>query len=417
MSPIPVASTWRLALILGALSMFGPFAIDTVFPAFGVIGRDFSATPFAVQQTITAYLVPYAVMSLVHGPLSDVFGRRPVIIGGATLFMLASVGCALSASLEELLLWRAVQGMTAGAGQIVGRAIIRDCVEGPAAQRLMALTSMIFTMAPAFAPIAGGWILAVGEWHMIFWALAVFTLLLIIATLAFLPETHPVEMRVAFRWRSIFHDNFALLRNPQLLRLGLAGGFNFAALFVYVASAPVFVMEHLGLNEQQFGWFFVPMIAGMSLGALVSSRLAGRMHADQAVRLGFLLCALAGVINVVVTLGWKLGAPWAVLPITLNAFGIAIVFPVLMLAILDMYPRQRGAASSMQQVTGLSVNTLVAALLSPLVSHHRLGLAVSSISLTAIAWLLWRSYRNRVVQEPRLPAGAEVAALEPADRL
>lgn len=410
-------SFWRLAILLGALSMFGPFAIDTVFPAFPVIAADFSASPLAVQQTITAYLVPYALMSLVHGPLSDVFGRKPVILAGAALFMLASIGCAMAHSLDTLLFWRAVQGMTAGAGQIVGRAIIRDCVHGDDAQRLMAMTSMIFTAAPAFAPIAGGWMLAVGEWHLIFWALAGFALLIIASTATLLPETHPHEARQRFRWRALLHDNLALLRNRQLVRLGLAGGFNFASLFVYVASAPVFVLEHLRLNAQQFGWFFVPMIAGMSIGAIISSRMAGRLHADQAVRIGFMLSFAAAGVNIATSWLFEWGAPWAVLPITLNALGIAIVFPVLMLAILDMYPRQRGAASSMQQVTGLTVNTLVAGALSPAVSHHRGVLAITSGLLTLIGWALWRAYRLRVVTEPRLPEGAEAVALEPSDRI
>ena len=415
--PQPHPSFWRLAFLLGALSMFGPFAIDTVFPAFPVIAADFSASPLAVQQTITAYLVPYAVMSLVHGPLSDVFGRKPVILVGAALFMLASVGCALADSLNALLVWRALQGMSAGAGQIVGRAIIRDCVQGDEAQRLMAMTSMIFTAAPAFAPIAGGWILALGEWHLIFWALAAFALLIVAATATLLPETHPEDARVRFRWRALLHDNLALLRNRQLVRLGLAGGFNFASLFVYVSSAPVFVLEHLDVNTQEVGWFFVPMIAGMSVGAIISSRMAGRLHGDEAVRIGFLLSAAAALINIATSWLFEWGAPWAVLPITLNAMGIAIVFPVLMLAILDMYPRQRGAASSMQQVTGLAVNTLVAGLLSPAVSHHRGVLAMTSGALTLVGWALWRSYRVRVVAEPRLPEGAEAVALEPADRI
>src|SRR5690606_8110627 len=185
----------------------------------------------------------YAVMALLHGPLSDALGRKPVIIAGALMFALASVGCALSGSLTELLLFRALQGMSAGAGQIVGRAIIRDCVEGPAAQRLMALVSMVFSVAPAIAPIIGGWIIAIATWQAIFWSLAGFALLLALATALLLPETHPVERRVPLSPRRLAATNLAILRNRQFLRLGLAGGFNFAAIFVYIASAPAFVLD------------------------------------------------------------------------------------------------------------------------------------------------------------------------------
>jgi DHA1 family bicyclomycin/chloramphenicol resistance-like MFS transporter len=412
-------STRRLALLLGALSMFGPFAIDTLFPAFPDLQRAFDASPVAVQQSITAYLLAYAAMAMVHGPLSDALGRKPVIIAGALLFALASVGCALSGSLPELLAFRALQGMSAGAGQIVGRAIIRDCVEGAAAQRLMALVSMVFGIAPAVAPIIGGWIIAVAAWQAIFWALAGFAVLLALATAMLLPETHPPERRVAVDPRQLAATNLAILRNRQFLRLGLAGGFNFAAIFVYIASAPAFVLEILRLNAQQFGWFFVPMIGGMSLGAFLSSHLAGRLRAERTAALGFALCAVAVVGNLGYSLivGDQAHTLWAVLPVSLNAMGVAIAFPILMMAILDMYPRQRGGASSMQMVLGLSVNTLVAGALSPWASQSPLRLAACSLVLAGIAWLLWRSYLQRApgCKGPR--EAEEVLALEPTDRL
>ncbi|GIX36614.1 MAG: Bcr/CflA family drug resistance efflux transporter [Lysobacteraceae bacterium] len=412
-------STRRLAWLLGALSMFGPFAIDTVFPAFPDLARDFSASPVAVQQTITAYLLAYAAMALVHGPLSDAFGRKPVILAGCLLFALASLGCAWSTSLYELLLFRALQGMSAGAGQIVGRAIIRDCVEGAAAQRLMALVSMVFSLAPALAPILGGWIVGVADWRMIFLCLAGFAVLLALATLLLLPETHPTGRRTAARPGELVALHGAILRNPSFVLLALAGGFNFAAIFVYIASAPAFVLEVLGLDAQQFGWFFVPMIAGMSAGAALASQLAHRLPPRRTAGIGFALCGVAVLAN----LAWNLLAGplpqprWAVLPISLNAMGVAMAFPVLMMAILDMYPRQRGGASSMQMVVGLSVNTLVAGVLAPWASREPLRLAACAALLAATAWGLWRLYLARGGGEPAPHPPEDVLGLEPTDRL
>lgn len=407
----------RLALLLGALSMFGPFAIDTVFPAFPDLQRDFAASPVAVQQSITAYLIAYAAMAIVHGPLSDSLGRKPVILAGAFVFALASVGCALSTTLGELLLFRTLQGMSAGAGQIVGRAIIRDCVEGPVAQKLMSMVSMVFSIAPALAPIIGGWIIAFAAWPAIFWSLSVFSLLLLVATALLLPETHPPAARTPLRWRPLLHSNLAMLRNRQFVRLGLAGGFNFAAIFVYIASAPAFVLDILRLNAQQFGWFFVPMIAGMSLGAFASSRLAGRISGERAARLGFAVCGLAAAVNLVYNLLVDTHSLWAVLPISLNAFGVSLVFPILMMAILDMYPRHRGGASSMQMVVGLSVNTTVAGALSPWASTSALRLATCAALLAGTAWLLWRSYLRRAPAPPAPESPEAALALEPTDRL
>jgi MFS transporter, DHA1 family, multidrug resistance protein len=394
MTQAPV-STRRLALILGALAMFGPFAIDTLFPAFPDVARDFAVTPLAMQQTISAYLLSYALMGVMHGPLSDALGRRPVILAGTVLFALASVGCALSDSLPELLAYRALQGMSAGVGLIVGRAIIRDCLDGDAAQRLMAGVSMIFSIAPAIAPIIGGWIIGFAEWRWIFWFLALFSLALFATVALLLPETHPKSQRMPLAPRRLAGESWAIARNPQFLRLSLAGGFNFGALFLYIASAPVFVLDILRLNAQQFGWFFVPAITGMTLGAFTSGRLAGRLSRSQSVELGFAICALSAVANLSYTLLVALPtAPWAVLPLALNAFGIALVFPILTLAVLDLYPGKRGAASSMQAVVGLSLNAAVAGLLSPLVSRDPLLMAAVSACAMAIAWGIWRSYRH-----------------------
>ncbi|MEP6882447.1 MAG: MFS transporter, partial [Dokdonella sp.] len=202
--------------------MFGPFAIDTMFPAFPAIAAQLQTSPLAMQQTLSVYMIAYALMSLLHGPLSDSLGRRKVILGGVAIFAVASIGCAMSTSIGSLLLFRAIQGMSAGAGMIVGRAIIRDCFDGAAAQRLMSTVSMIFGVAPAIAPIIGGWIIAFARWPMIFWFLAIFAGMLWMLCLWQLPETHPVERRIALSPRSMAKTYLAILRDPVFLPLVLA---------------------------------------------------------------------------------------------------------------------------------------------------------------------------------------------------
>ena len=157
-----------LAVILAALAMIGPFTIDTYLPSFPHIGAEFAATPAQLQQTLSLYLFTLALMTLFHGTLSDSFGRRPVILASLAVYALASIGCAMAASLPQLLLWHALQGFSAGAGIIVGRAIIRDSLEGHAAQRLMSLVTMIFSIAPAIAPVIGGWLQGAIGWRAIF---------------------------------------------------------------------------------------------------------------------------------------------------------------------------------------------------------------------------------------------------------
>ncbi len=411
----------RLAMLLGGLAMFGPFSIDTIFPAFPAMGAQLGADKLAMQQTISVYLIAYALMSVVHGPLSDAIGRRKVILGGLAIFTLASVGCALSTDLITLLVFRALQGLSAGVGLIVGRAVIRDVLHGDDAQRLMSQVTMIFGIAPAIAPIIGGWILGWSDWPAIFWFLVAFSLALLLATWLALPETHPPEARLSPAPKRLLRDYFAIFVNPRFQRLAAAGTFNFGALFLYIASAPAFVLDLLRFNgrpldEGDFGWFFVPMISGMMLGAFVSGRAAGRISGAQLTGFGFACCGVAAAANVLYNLLIPVPAlPWAVLPMTLNAFGIALVFPILTLAILDMYPRQRGSASSLQAFTGLVSNAVIAGVLSPWLSHDPLHLALGAATFTLLGWLFW--HREMRIGQTLPDAPRESAALEPTERL
>ena len=406
----------RLAILLGGLAMFGPFSIDTIFPAFPQMAAQLGADKVAMQQTISVYLLAYALMSIVHGPLSDAVGRRRVILGGLFVFTLASVGCALSFDLKTLLFFRALQGLSAGVGLIVGRAAIRDLYQGDDAQRLMSQVSMIFGIAPAIAPIVGGWILGWGAWPVIFWFLAGFSVLLLLSTALWLPETPPREARVALAPRRMLRDYVFIFLNPRFQRLAAASSLTFAGLFLYIASAPDFVMELLQLNERQFGWLFIPTIGGMTLGAFVSGRAAGRISGVRQVGIGFACCGVAALGNVGYN-AWatSMALPWAVLPIALSAFGVALIFPIITLAILDMYPRQRGSSSSLQAFTSLVLNAIVAGVLSPLLSQHGLHLALAAALFTLAGWLFWR-WEMRVVRNmpPCLP---DASALEPTDQL
>ncbi|MEO8011398.1 MAG: multidrug effflux MFS transporter [Dokdonella sp.] len=384
----------RLAPLLAALAMFGPFAIDTMFPAFPAIAAQLQATPWAMQQTLSIYMVAYALMSLLHGPLADALGRRGVILAGVGVFVLASIGCALSTSINELLAWRAVQGMSAGAGLIVGRAIIRDCFDGADAQRLMATVSMIFGVAPAIAPIIGGWVVAYAEWPMIFWLLALFAAVLFVACILWLPETHPHDRRIVFSLAGMASGYRHILTDRLFFPLVLAGTLGFNALFVYIASAPVFVLEVLDLDEQQFAWLFIPAIGGLMLGSFLSGRLAGRLNQNNTVRVGYTIMLVACASNVIVALALsKPMVPWSVLPISLHAMGIGIAFPTLTLQLLDRFPHHRGSVSSLQAFVSLLFSAVIAGALSPVISHSALQLAIAAASITICGFVAWNVYR------------------------
>ena len=407
---------WLLYVILAGLGMVGPFATDTIFPAFQQLEGALGVDAVALQQLISVYVMAFAAMSLFHGPLSDAIGRKPVILGGTLLFVLASIGCALAPSLGWLLVGRALQGFSAGAGQILSRAMVRDLFSDDRAQKVMSTIAMIFGLAPAIAPIVGGWLLYVGDWRGIFWFLAGYGVLLALAVWLWLPETNPPENRTPLRVGPLFQGLWSIAANPDGRRLAFAGMFNFAGMWLYIASASLFVVGLLGKGEQDFWMLFVPMISGMVLGSWVAGRLAGRMTGRRLATLGFLVSLVGATINLALALFPATARlPWSVAMLPVYSFGIALAFPILTLAMLDLFPHNRGAASSVQSFVSLTANAIIAGALVPLIAVSLWGLALGSLTLTAIAWLFWARHLQVTHVQPVAPADPQ--AYEPTEEL
>lgn len=381
-----------LAGILAGLAMLGPFSIDTYLPSFPAIERDFSISTLQLQQTLSAYLLPFAFMTLFHGTLSDSFGRRPVILASLVCFGLASVGCALAHSYEYLLLFRGAQGLSAGAGMVVGRAIIRDSFEGHAAQRLMAMVTMIFGLAPAIAPVIGGFLQIWFGWRAVFFFLALFGAALFVLCQLRLPETLPVEARQPFSAGPLFRNYVKLGSSLRLFLLSTSVALNFCAFFLYIASAPAVIYKLLGLGENGFAWLFVPGIAGVMTGAFASGRLAGRVSPQGTVKIGYAIMFSAVAVNLVYSGIFEPSLPWTVLPVMLYTIGMALAMPSLTLITLDLFPQNRGMAASLQGFEHSFLGGIVAGFVSPLLSHSDIALACGMAGLLLLGWLAWMVY-------------------------
>jgi MFS transporter, DHA1 family, multidrug resistance protein len=383
------APRWALAALLALLGMLGPFSIDTYIPAFSGIANALNADPVAMQQTLSAYLFGFAFMNLFHGALADSFGRRPVVLTGIAVFTLASAGCALSQSIGQLVLFRGLQGLSTGAGIVVSRAVIRDMFPPAQAQQVMSQVTIYFGVAPAIAPIIGGWLFVHAGWHSVFWFLTGVGVLLWSANYRLLPETLHVSQRQPFNVRNLMQGYWQLGSNPRFLLLALASGVPFNGMFLYVLSAPAFLGEHLGLAPTQFFWFFLLTIAGIMAGAWGSGRLAGKISPRRQIRYGFTVMLLISLANVAANLLLEAHASWALIPIALFAFGWALMVPVVTLLVLDLYPERRGMASSLQAVIGSTANGLVAGAIAPLVMHSTRALALTSLAMMSVGLFAW----------------------------
>src|ERR1700686_2679713 len=267
---------WGFAAMLAALAALGPFSIDAYLPAFAGIQASLGATPLEIQQTLSAYLFAFGLMFLFHGALSDSFGRRPVILVALAVYTIASAGASLATDVHGLILWRVVQGLSVGAGMVVGRAMIRDLYGAEDSQRLMSMVTLFFGLAPAIAPVIGGWLFETLGWRSIFWFLTAVGTVLIVAGAIRLPETLPESHRQPFHPVALLKGYEEVGIHRRFLLLSLVVGFNFNAFFLYIVSAPVFLGVHLHLGPQQYAWLFLPCIVGIMFGAQLSGRAAGR---------------------------------------------------------------------------------------------------------------------------------------------
>ena len=389
------APRWALPALLAFLGMLGPFSIDTYLPAFSGMAKALNATPVEMQQTLSAYLFGFAFMNLFHGALADSFGRRPVVLWGIAMFTLASAGCALSQTVEQLVLFRALQGLSTGAGIVVSRAVIRDMYAPAQAQKVMSQVTIYFGVAPAVAPIVGGWLYVHAGWHSIFWFLVLIGVALWTANYRLLPETLHHAMRQPFNVRHLMRGYWQLGSSPRFLLLALASGVPFNGMFLYVLAAPEFLGTHLGLGPTEFFWFFTLTISGIMSGAWLSGRLAGRVPPKQQIRHGFVIMFTVSVLNLVANLLLPPHLSWSLLPIAIFSFGWALMVPVVTLLVLDLYPERRGMASSLQAFVGSVANGLVAGVVVPLVMHSTVLLAAASLGMMCIGLLSWVYLHHR----------------------
>ena len=393
-SPRMHRHSWGLAGLIAALSMIGPFSIDLYLPAFSAIASEFSASSIAMQQTLSVYLFAYAFMMLWHGALSDAIGRRPIIIGGLAIYAFATLGCAIAGNIETLWLFRAAQGISAGTGLVVGRAIIRDRFQGAAAQQLMSQVTLVFSIAPAIAPILGGALLNTLGWRSIFWVLLAWVLIVLAWSTRYLPETLLPSHRHALRPRVLWRNYSTVLAKPEFTMLSLIPTLNFAAFFIYIAAAPTFLVDLLGVSTWGFAWLFVPMIAGIIIGSTLSGRMAGRYSPQRTIRLGYSFIAVGAVANLLICHFAPPFVAWNVAPFLIYLTGTSLLAPSVMISLLDLFPTVRGLASSLQGFVQFAGAGIVAGTVAPLLARSLTALAWGMAIFSAISFVTWLTYQR-----------------------
>jgi DHA1 family bicyclomycin/chloramphenicol resistance-like MFS transporter len=398
--------------LVASLLMIAPFTVDAYLPSFPAIGHEFGVDQATMQLTLSLYLWFFGGMMLVHGPLSDTFGRRRMVLISLTVYALASVGAAMAGNINELIAARVIQGIAAGAGVVIGRALVRDLFEGAMAQRVMSNITLVFAIAPAIAPIIGGVLDTWLGWRSVFWFLALFAALSMAGVFAFMPETVGAHNRQSIAPLFILKSYGRALSHAPFMGLTLVFALLFSGMFLYIAAAPMVLVGHLQQTPTDFWKFFVPLVTGLILGSRISNVLASRFAPMTTVSIGIGIVTLAVIFNVVQSfwfahhffdLGeWRV---WlTVSPIMIYAMGMATAMPSLNLMGLDYIPAQRGLASALQGFTQMILAGIVSGFAVAHLAQNLLWLAWGMAALWFLAALIWIAWYRRA---PRLGFASE----------
>lgn len=389
----------QLTLVVALMTMIGPFTIDTYLPSFLSIEAEFAIGRHLLLQSLSLYMASFAVSTLFVGALSDRFGRLPVILVSLGCYLVASLAAALSPDYATFLFSRILQGIFAAGGMVAGRAIIRDAFPPGDAQRAMSRVMLLFGLAPAIAPVIGGWLHDALGWRSVFYFLALYSALVVALTVLMISETLPGEHRQSLHPRKVMQVYLRTLTNRRFLFLTLIVSSYFSGMFLYISGAPTVIFDFLKLGTNDFGYLFIPLVGGMMCGAWLSGRVAHAWSSRRTAGLALVMMLLGSLLN----LAQAVLSPGLVFttiaPLMLYTFGIGLAMPVMTILALDCFPLNRGSASAMQGFMQLLGTTSTAAVLVPLVGQSPAQMAACQLALIVFALLLWW----------RLPAGEACA--------
>jgi DHA1 family bicyclomycin/chloramphenicol resistance-like MFS transporter len=384
-------------LVLGALTALGPFTIDLYLPAFPKIEADLAVSTAAIQLTLTATTLGFAFGQLLVGPWSDRVGRRLPLILATTVHILASLGVALAPDLAWLLAFRVLQGFGAAAGAVVAMATVRDLFGGYPLVRMLSRLALVNGLAPIAAPVIGSQLLLLMPWRGLFFVLAGYGVLVVVAASLFIIETLPPARRVEPGHATLGQRYRVLFADRVFVGVAIIGGMSFSGLFAYLSASPFLFQDVYGLDPQGYGLLFAANSIGIVAGVQISARLAKRIPPQWILSVSTLVLLAAAIAIIVLDLAGA-GFFGTVIPLWFFITACGFGLPMVQALALANHGKEAGTAAS---VLG-AMNFGLAGLLSPIVGLFGIanavpmGAVMAATSLVSIA-SLWFIVQPRTV--------------------
>lgn len=384
----------RLIVLLAALVAFGPLSIDMYLPSLPAIASDLHASQARVQMTIGVFLGGLCLGMLLYGPLSDRFGRKRLLLAGIVLYLLASVGCALATSVEQLLVWRFVQALGGAAAAVLARAIVRDLFALEEAARVLSLMHLVTMLATLAAPLLGGYLMLLAGWRSLFLALIGFAAVCLIAVLCKVPETLPGQQRGESVGQA-FRAYGQMAVQPLAIGYILCMGLCFGGMFAFITASPFVYIDYFGISPLAYGWLFSLNILGIIIATLLNARLVKRLGAAPLLAAGTAVAALAGVgLLLVGVSGWG-GLPAVVAGVVCYVSVTGLLGANCLASLLAAFPRQAGAVAGLAVACQFGLGMACSALVGWLYDASPVPMCLIMGACGIGSWLALRFARSR----------------------
>ncbi|GEO04019.1 Bcr/CflA family drug resistance efflux transporter [Adhaeribacter aerolatus] len=404
-----------IILILGALSTISPFSIDMYLPGFPAIAADLNTTIEQVQLSLTSYLIGIAAGQLLYGPLLDRYGRKMPLYAGMALYILSSLGCALTNSAETLILMRFLQAVGGCAGMVAAMALVRDLFPVSETAKVLSLLTLVIAVSPMIAPTLGAYVTATVGWHYVFLILAGIAALIVLGIYTSLPNGTKPDTSLSLRPRAVLANFYAVIKNPQFLIYTLAGGIGSAAPFAYISGSPDVFLNIYKVSEQEYGWIFAFLAAAMIGSTQVNTLLLRRFTSEQLIKIALTGQTMLGILLVLGTLGGWYGQYSLILLLFLFLCGQGLNVPNASALSLAPFAKNAGSASALMGSARMGMGALASAIVSLLHNGTVLPM-VGVMAFCAITGLLIL-LAGRKIAAPMLENEVEPAEVREAAAL
>ncbi len=398
-----------LILILGALCTISPFSIDMYLPGFPAIAENLNTSIYNVQLSLTAYLVGIAIGQLFYGPLLDKYGRKKPLYVGLIIYILTSIACAYTFSVDHLIVMRFLQAIGGCVGMVAAQALVRDLFPSNKTAQVLSLLTLVIAVSPMVAPTVGGYVTAHFSWQMVFWVLAAITLLILIGIKWYLPPGAQPDTTISLRPRKVVQNYLMVLKNRQFLVYMLVGGIAGAAPFAYIAGSADVFMNRYGISETGYGWIFALLATAMIGSTQMNHLLLKKFSSEQIIRVSLLYQSIVGLAMIVgVWMQW-LDVYSLICLMFIFLTGHGLNSPNTAALSLEPFSKNAGSASAMMG----SVRMAMGGITSALVSIFHTGTALPMVTLMAACALVGSFLLNMEKLLPSPMAREKAAGISP----